>query len=70
MNTKSEFLGGYVPEPEFCQDLGISPRTSRRYRDQGLEYTTAGGQILIHPDDFRKFLESRKRQRNPKRRAT
>lgn len=58
-------LDDCVREAEFASAHGITVRTDKRYRDQGMPYLKWGGKIWIHPPTARTWLLSRMVTKNP-----
>jgi len=63
-----DFLAEYVKESEWAAAHGVSQRTVKRYRDQGLAFLDHGGFIWIPRREGREWLESRVKRRHPPRR--
>jgi len=49
----------WIPEAEWCEQGGISYRTSKRQRDEGLPWMRQGRIIWIHREGGKKFLRDR-----------
>jgi hypothetical protein len=63
-----EFLDMYERETTWAPAQGITQRTSKRYRDQGMPYLLWGGIVYIPKREGREYIASRVRRRNPRRR--
>jgi hypothetical protein len=63
-----EFLDKYERESNWAPAQGITQRTSKRYRDQGMPYLYWGGIVYIPRREGREFIASRIRRANPRRR--
>jgi hypothetical protein len=66
--VNAEFLCEYELEADWAASLGISQRTSARYRADGLPYLNFGGCVWIHKRGGREYIASRIVRRNPPRR--
>ena len=66
------FREEYAPEADFAGELDVTPRTTRRYRNEpnGLPYLVIGGKIYIPVKAGREWIARRVRQANPIRGAT
>jgi hypothetical protein len=62
-----EFLGDYSKEIDWAEAHGISQRTSKRYRDQGMPFLFFGGWIWIPKRQGREWIDGRVKRRNPRR---
>jgi predicted site-specific integrase-resolvase len=53
-------LAGYLHEDEVCEEMGITRRTTRRYRQcgEGPPYVRACGGIYYPEADFREWMRS------------
>jgi excisionase family DNA binding protein len=60
---KSNLLAGYLTVNQFCQKLGITERTARKWRQTGESppWATIGSAIYYPEDEFRKWLKKRVR---------
>lgn len=69
MTSRNNILDDFVPEEEFAEQLKVTRRTIKRYRDKdGLSYVEAGGRIYIGPhSESREWLLSRVKRDNPPR---
>jgi hypothetical protein len=63
-----DFLAEYEKECDWAEGLGISQRTSARYRALGLPFLTFGGFVWIPKRQGREWIAKRVRRRNPPRR--
>jgi hypothetical protein len=62
-----DFLSEYERETNWAPSVGITKRTSKRYRDQGMPYLLWGGIVYIPRREGREFIASRVKR--PTRRA-
>jgi hypothetical protein len=62
-----EFLGQYERESSWAASRGITQRTSKRYRDQGMPYLYWGGIIYIPRREGSEWIGSRVKRRNSRR---
>jgi hypothetical protein len=62
--TMQSILAGYTPETEFCQQLNISPRTSRNMRARGEAptYITIAGRVLYSNAGIQEWLVNREKK--------
>jgi hypothetical protein len=67
--SNPNILEEFAPETEWAAANGMSIRTSKRLRDQGLPYVEWCGKILIHLPGSRQFLAGRIRKNNQPRKA-
>jgi hypothetical protein len=63
-----DFLDKYEKEIDWAEGLGISQRTSARYRALGLPFLTFGGFVWIPKREGREWIASRVKRRNTPRR--
>jgi predicted site-specific integrase-resolvase len=58
---KPKLLAGFITEAEFCQQLGITIRTARKWRQtgEGPPYATVGASIYYPAAQFQKWLQKR-----------
>jgi hypothetical protein len=63
-----DFLSEYERETNWAPSVGITKRTSKRYRDQGMPYLLWGGIVYIPRREGREFIASRVKRRNAPRR--
>jgi hypothetical protein len=63
-----EFLSQYEREATWALSHGITQRTSKRYRDQGMPYLFWGGIVYIPKHEGREWIANRVKRRNPRRR--
>jgi hypothetical protein len=64
MNQPEHILEGYIPENEFCDQLQISPRTSRNMRTRGEAptYMTIAGRVFYSLAGIREWLINREKK--------
>jgi hypothetical protein len=62
-----DFLDKYERETNWALAQGITCRTSKRYRDQGMPFLMWGGCVYIPKDQAREWIEGRIQRRNPRR---
>lgn len=67
--TLQELLSDFVEEKTLAEAFGVSPRTTKRWRDEpdGLPFTKAGSKVLIHMPTAREWLMRRMRRPNTRR---
>lgn len=67
----SNLLDDYLPEADAAAQLGVSPRTMQRWRNQanGIPHTVIGGKIYYNVASLKDWLRSQERRPNPKRAA-
>jgi hypothetical protein len=60
-SAQHDLLAGYLPDAEFCRQLRITTRTSRKWRQtgEGPPWVAVGGAIFYPADEFRKWLKRR-----------
>jgi len=63
-----DFLSKYERETTWAPAQGITYRTSKRYRDQGMPFLEWAGCIFIPRIEAREWIASRIQRRNPSRR--
>ena len=63
-----EFLNQYERETTWAPAQGITYRTCKRYRDQGMPFLNWGGCVFIPKREAREWIASRIQRRNPRRR--
>lgn len=63
----STFLDGFASEAEFAEELGISLRTARNYRNRpnGLPYAKPGKVVFIPVKEGREWIASHIVKPNP-----
>jgi hypothetical protein len=59
-----EFLSQYEREATWAPSHGITRRTSKRYRDQGMPYLFWGGIVYIPKHQGREWIADRVKRRN------
>ena len=64
MNKPEHILEGYITENEFCDQLEISPRTSRsmRARGEAPTYVTIAGRVFYSIAGIQKWLTNREKK--------
>jgi hypothetical protein len=62
-----EFLGKYERETTWAPAQGITYRTSKRYRDQGMPYLYWAGCVFIPKREASEWIAGRIQRRNPRR---
>ena len=61
--ASQNLLQDFVPQDDWSEEHKVSPRTTKRYRDQGLPWTLFGGAVHIGPaDEARAWLLKRVRR--------
>ena len=58
---KPKLLAGFLAEAEFCQQLDISVRTARKWRQtgEGPPYANVGGAIYYPAAEFQRWQQKR-----------
>jgi hypothetical protein len=64
MENNSNILSGYVRQSRFAVDNDTCERTIARYRSMGLPFLMWSGEVWIHVEGAREWLESRVKRRN------
>ena len=64
----ADFLEKYQRESDWAPAQGITQRTCKRYRDQGMPYLEWGGCVFIPKAEAAEWIAGRIKRRNPPRR--
>lgn len=55
----SDLLNDYTKEDQWSAENGVTSRTSRRYRAEGLPWTRFAGRVWINNDGAKQWLADR-----------
>jgi hypothetical protein len=55
----SDLLKDFTREDQWCAENGVTPRTLRRYRAEGLPWTMFAARVWVHNEGAKRWLADR-----------